>query len=116
MGCSCPRNLDYRTSSIDDQLIEEGVGHTPVPPFNSLCLHIVLVGKPAAHGKSSLSSLILEILGEDDTGFLVGNIIGLVISILQVLIVAVPLLIERGEIAVVGVMGLQVIVLGLFLN
>lgn len=76
----------------------------------------MLVGKPATHGKSSLTSLILEILGENNTGFLVGNSIGLVISILQVLIVGVPLLIERGEIAVIGVMGLQVVILGLFLN
>jgi hypothetical protein len=76
----------------------------------------MLVGKPAAHGKSSLASLILEILGEDDTGFLVGNTIGLIISILQVRIVRVPVLIERGKIAVVGVMGLQVVILGLFLN
>lgn len=68
---------------------------------------------PTSQSKASLSRLVLEILIQDLASLHVGNIVGAVIFIQEMAIVGRLVLIVGGDIIVVGVVALQLLLLGL---
>ena len=86
---------------------------TPFPPVNRLCFHVVLPWIPSCESEARLRCLILQIVGQDLASFLTGNIIGLVISIEKIAVVRIAMLVISRDIIVIGIMVLQMILLGL---
>lgn len=66
---------------------------TPFPPIDSLCLHVVSLRIPASQRHAGFGVLVLQVLGEDGAGLLIGDFRCVIILIKQVVVVGVPVLI-----------------------
>lgn len=73
----------------------------------------MLLWVPTRQSKTSLSRLILEILRQNLAGLRIGNVIGIVVLVQEMAVVLVAVLVVGRDVIIVGVVGLQMILLGL---
>lgn len=73
----------------------------------------MLLWVPTSQSKTSLSRLVLEILRQNLAGLCIGNIIGIVVLIQKMTVVLVTVLVVGRDVIIIGVVGLQMILLGL---
>lgn len=73
----------------------------------------MLLWVPSSQSHAALSRLILQVLRQNIAGPRIGNVIGIIIFIEQMTIVFVAMLVVSRDVIIVGVVSLQMILLGL---